>query len=223
MRALLETLSGCELDVPEMDGAHRFVRLRPPSVREAAAVIVALEDMRTGEEDAWDRLSEACGGWLPGEIHDRYFGPDAYPIATLQDINSLLKAGVQNEAHETDRKEVEEEARLRSWMSVIADYAAAFHMTPRAALEEPWPFFISMCAEVFRLKAQVRADFMLGYAAAKSADEKLWTDNLIAAGYAPPKSTARWVSPGPEWEEENRRKIENYRAKHFPKMKKGEA
>ena len=48
-----------------------------------------------------------------------------------------------------------------------------------------WHFFVGLCAEVLRLKAARKADFMLAYSAARSGKRSVWNAVLEQAGYGP--------------------------------------
>ncbi len=205
MRALLSTLEGSEIDVPGVG----VVRLRHATVREALRVLVAIEDITLGR--GLEALADACKTWLPSQLHRFYFGEESFVDATLKDIGALLSAGVTDRArHERDQDELETEAQRRSWSEILADYADTCGPEPEKALEQPWPFFVMMCAEARRLQARRQAAFMVGYVIARSGDEKLWQQAMDAAGYRKPVSTARYESPGEEWEREQWEKIRAY-------------
>lgn len=216
MRGLLACLLERRITVPHVGSFH----VRPPRLVEALRVIAALDAHRQGEEGAWDALSDACRPWLPEPLHAAYFGEDAVPYATALDVGRLLEVGVEDRLrHAADKAKVEEEAAARSWFSVLADFCDAMNTTPQEALDTPFPLFIGLSAEVYRLQERRKADVMLGYAAARSGDEKLWRGILQAAGYERERPQEK-AEPGPEWQDEawvkeQKEKIKRYQQKHF--------
>lgn len=195
MRDLLACLTDRELEI----GGRSF-RVRPPSLEEALRVTAALEAMRDGEENAWSALQEECAGWLPDDLAQIYFGEDAYPAGTVKDVQELLAAGVKDRhRHARDEEVVQEETRDRSWFAVVADYADAMNTPALEVMQTPFPYFIALCAEAFRIQERRKADVMIGYLTARSGGD-LFGHLMKAAGYADETEPGEW-NPRPGWDE----------------------
>lgn len=207
MRDLLACLSTREVHIVD-----KIFRVRPPSLAEALRITAALEVLHEHPGDTWEAIEQVCRGsddkrgWLPHDLCDVLFQRSP-PAVLLKTIRDLLVVGVPNrKEHEKSKAEVVEEARRRSWFSILADYANAMNTAPSAVLSEPFPLFIALCAEVLRLKAERKADFMIAYSFARTGGDG-WEEIMKAAGYMPPPARNRveW-NPDPEWVEAERKK-----------------
>lgn len=206
MRDLLSCLSDYIIEIG--DESHR---VRQPTLREALYVLNALESI---EETGFAGIAEACRGWLPEALMDVYFGPVAYPAGTLLDLRSLLTVGVRDKArHDRDEREVQEQVSRRSWFAVLADYSDALNVSPIDALRTPFAFFVGMAAEVYRLGQRRKADYMIGYAVARTGD-KAFGRILEQAGYTTPKTpleTPEWAKPDSEFVKAQKEKAKAWR------------
>jgi hypothetical protein len=143
---------------------------------------------------------------------EQYFGEEAFPEATLIDIEELLTVGVQDpEQHGADRKEIDEAARDRSWFAVLADFADHLSTSIPDILSMPFPLFVGLGAQVLRLQAARQADFMIAYILARSGDKDLWREITKAAGDQPEQQSV----PGPNAEFISRQKEDALHYRQF--------
>lgn len=133
----MRELATCLLPV-RLEIAGAAYRVRPAPARVALAIYAGAEAYAGGEVEAWNVVREACRRWLPLRLFERYFSSQSLPAATLVDLGALLEVGIlDTERHDADRKKIEEEARIRSWFAVVADFSSTLSVSPERALDMP--------------------------------------------------------------------------------------
>lgn len=157
MRDLVRTWQRVEADTP-----WGVVSARPPTLREALAVLAAAQIAEDDPEEAMSVLHDALASWLPLRLSS-LMTSRAYPAGdalswALQAIeaNAPEPADVATEAERSEAEAAGDEASWQdiNWSGRIADYCAAYGTPPDDVLEVPFGRFLVMLERTRRIHAR---------------------------------------------------------------------
>lgn len=202
MRDFVSTFIPCRVQIEGLT-----YRVRPATLREALVIMAAMED-------DWEEVKRICYHWLPLPLASVLFVRNANHAETLRGIGQLLSVGVRNqERHKQDERAVKKKAHVIGWTEIMAEYQTTFGRDP---LDEPWPLFIAMCPEIWKMQAREQLRNAAWYAGAKMGQ---MDDILERTGWNQKEDFEMPESmKDPEWHDSEMRK-----ARALWKQKKGEA
>ena len=151
-------------------------RVRPPSAREALAVVTLdLED--PGAASA--RLRPIIAAWWPLSMCAALFALSVEPAVPLAAARWLVAQGVPERPPGAGDADADAESEAADWDLVAVEVRAVVGLT----LDEPWADWIRAAWNLDKIRARLAMTHLAWYAAAKSGDDKAWRQLARRAGY----------------------------------------
>lgn len=218
MRDLVSTWAPCRVQIRGLPGEHV---VSPPTARQAITIIAAIESLH--ERDASSELRRIAFEWLPLRLASMLFVRTAHPLELTRDLGQLLAVGVRDlDRHEESVKTTKKKATKTSWFEVVAEYSTTYGTTITEVLDTPWPLFVAMASQMWKMQAREQLRNANWYASAKLGKMDEITER---AGYSPAGIPDDYEMPevmkDPKWSEEQVEKAK--RLGQMMRQKKGEA